>query len=134
MKRDPRTAKAHAWETRRAKYGPSGHSPAAYMRSRARSGRTRPAAAVEGNVRQPTGWPRAATPCDLVPKWAGEFRDFNDWVSFATPRLAGAYGRFGQDVAPICVDALGRRCNIGGDFMRARDEGAFPVRYFWECE
>jgi hypothetical protein len=40
----------------------------------------------------------------------------------------------GERVGAICVDALGRRCNIGADFARARDEGAFPVRYFWECE
>lgn len=83
---------------------------------------------------EPVSWPRPATPCELVPSWAGEFRDFNDWVSFATARLTGAVGSVGQDVPPICVDALGRRCNVGADFMRARDEGAFPVRYFWECK
>lgn len=88
----------------------------------------------QGNVAVPTGWPRAATPCDLKPKWAGEFRSFNDWVSFAGPRLTGAYGSLGQEVPPICVDALGRRCHCGKDFMLARDEDAFPVRYFWECE
>lgn len=88
---------------------------------------------LEGNVRVPTGWPRPATPCDLVPKWAGEFCSHDDWVNFATARLAGAKGVMGQTVPAICVDALGRRCSIGADFMRARDEGAFPVRYFWEC-
>ena len=36
----------------------------------------------------------------------------------------------GEDVRAICVDALGRRCNIGADFARARDEGAFPVPLF----
>lgn len=29
-----------------------------------------------------------------------------------------------------CYDAKGRRCSIGGEFMRARDEGAFPVRVY----
>jgi hypothetical protein len=86
-----------------------------------------------GNVSEPTSWPRSATPCDLVPAWAGEFRDFDDWVNFATHRLTGATGTRRQNVPAICVDSLGRRCTIGSDFMRARDEGAFPVRYFWEC-
>lgn len=85
-------------------------------------------------LRYPTGWPRSATPTDLRPVWAGEFRDHADWVSFATYRLAGVRGSMGENVTAICVDALGRRCNIGADFARARDEGAFPVRYFWECE
>jgi hypothetical protein len=88
---------------------------------------------IKGNVDQPTGWPRRATPCDLVPKWAGEFRDHDDWVSFATARLTGARGSNGEAVTAICVDGLGRRCNNGRDMMRARDENAFPVRYFWEC-
>lgn len=88
----------------------------------------------DSNVDQPTGWPRPATPCDLKPRWAGEFRDFDDWVSFASARLAGCTGSMGQKVEAICVDAKGRRCHIGADFRRAKEEGAFPVRYFWECE
>ncbi len=27
----------------------------------------------------------------------------------------------------VCMDAAGRHCKIGADFMRARDEGTFPV-------
>lgn len=87
-----------------------------------------------GNVSEPCSWPRPATPCDLKPRWAGEFRDHADWVNFASKRLTGARGSMGQEVGAICVDALGRRCAIGADFARARDEDAFPVRYFWECE
>ena len=86
------------------------------------------------NIDPPTSWPRAATPCDLKPKWAGEFVSFGDWVNFASKRLTGCVGSVGQEVTPICVDNLGRRCHVGKDFMRARDEDAFPVRYFWECE
>jgi hypothetical protein len=86
------------------------------------------------NVDEPTSGPRAATPCGLMPRWAGEFHSFDDWVNFATKRLSGARGSLRQEVAAICVDAKGRRCSIGGEFMRARDEGAFPVRYFWECQ
>lgn len=86
------------------------------------------------NLTEPSGWSRAATPCTLKPRWAGEFRSFDDWVNSASRRLTGCYGSVGQDVPPICVDALGRRCHVGKDFHRARDEDAFPVRYFWECE
>lgn len=85
-----------------------------------------------GSLSYSNSWPRPATPCDLVPLWAGEFRSFDDWVNFASKRLTGTYGKYGE-VKAICVDAHGRRCAIGGDFMRARDEDAFPVRYFFEC-
>jgi hypothetical protein len=43
-----------------------------------------------GNVAEPCSWPRPATPCALEPRWAGEFRDHGDWISFATSRLTGA--------------------------------------------
>lgn len=46
------------------------------------------------------------------------FSSFQDWVDKAVTRM-----RPGD----ICVDSKGRRLNIGGDFMRARDEDAFPV-------
>ena len=85
-------------------------------------------------LRYPTGWPRAATPCTLVPMWAGEFKDHADWVNFATCRLTGCRGSVGEEVKAICVDSIGRRCNVGADFSRARDEGTFPIRYFWECK
>lgn len=90
---------------------------------------------ARGNVTiPPPSWPRPATPCEMRPIWIGEFRDFNDWVSKATTRLTGAIGSVGQEVPAICIDALGRRCTCGKDMQRARDEGAFPVRYFWEME
>jgi hypothetical protein len=66
----------------------------------------------------------------LVPKWAGEFSTFNDWVNRAQRVLSVP----SHKPNAICVDAKGRRCFIGADMARARDEGAFPVRYFWECE
>lgn len=79
-------------------------------------------------------WPRPATPCALVPRWEGEFRDHSDWVSFATARLTVATDSNGRPLQAICVDTLGRRCNNGRDMARARDEGTFPVRYFWDCQ
>lgn len=69
----------------------------------------------------------------FVPKIEGQFHTFDDWVNHATRRLTGRTGSCGEQVSAMCVDAKGRRCNIGKDFMRARDEGAFPVYYFWEC-
>lgn len=94
-----------------------------------------PAPVIEGRIIPRVSWPRPATPCSLVPAWAGEFRDFDDWVSKATTRLTGTYDPLtGREVSSICIDALGRRCTLGAHFMRARDEGAFPVRFFWDCE
>ncbi|NII59803.1 hypothetical protein [Sphingomonas aerolata] len=86
-----------------------------------------------GSLQYRTSWPRPATPCDLVPLWKGEFVSFDDWVNFASTRLCGTSTLSGVEVSAICVDALGRRCVTGREFMRARDEDAFPVRYFWEC-
>lgn len=81
-----------------------------------------------GYIEPRKSWPRAATPTDLRPAWAGEFVSFDDWVSFATARLSGA------PMPAVCIDNIGRRCFIGAHFMRARDEGTFPVRYFWDCK
>lgn len=86
------------------------------------------------NIHVGKSWPRAATPCDLVPKWEGEFVSYSDWVNFASKRLTVARSLVtNAQVAAICVDAFGRRCTCGGDMKRAADEGAFPVRYFFEC-
>lgn len=85
-----------------------------------------------GYIEPPTSWPRPATPARLEPHWAGEFKDFHDWVSFASQRLTGVTGSVGEEVRAICVDAIGRRCQVGADFTRAREQGTFPVRYFWD--
>lgn len=53
----------------------------------------------------------------------GEFRSFSEWVDKATLWIGG--------MNTLCVDAKGRACRCGGDFMRARDEGAFPVSYWF---
>lgn len=89
---------------------------------------------AQSNISVGKSWPRPATPCVLVPKWEGEFCSFGDWVSFASKRLTVAVDSNGAALSAICVDSLGRRCANGRDFMRARDEETFPVRYFWECE
>lgn len=52
----------------------------------------------------------------------GEFWSFETWVWKAVSWIGGTN--------PLCVDAWGRRCRCGADFMQARDELSFPVR-FW---
>lgn len=59
----------------------------------------------------------------------GEFSSFNDWVNHASSYLGPRCG-VKRTTATLCVDAKGRPCNIGFDFHRARDENAFPVRYY----
>lgn len=71
---------------------------------------------------------------DLRPAWEGQFDTFGQWVAWASSWLTGRTGSVGEPLPAICVDAKGRRCHVGKDFMRARDEDAFPVRFFWECK
>lgn len=52
----------------------------------------------------------------------GEFHSFMNWVSKATSWIGGTN--------PLCVDAKRRVCRTGRDFIRARDEDTFPIR-FW---
>ena len=52
----------------------------------------------------------------------GEFRSFGEWVDFATRWIGGTNA--------LCIDAKDRVCRCGADFMRARDEGAFPVSFY----
>jgi len=56
-----------------------------------------------------------------------QFDTFQQWVNKASSWLT----RRGSGISVICYDTKGRVCRIGGDFMRARDEGAFPVRWIW---
>lgn len=76
-------------------------------------------------------WQNPTPLVGFVPDWSGQFDTFNDWVDHATRALTGETGSVGQPLAAICVDVWRRRCNCGKDFMRARHENAFPVRYFW---
>jgi protein gp37 len=58
------------------------------------------------------------------------FRSFEEWVNKARSWLGGvnsAGQRFMPKMRAVCVDQRGRVCEIGRDFMRARDEGAFSV-------
>lgn len=53
----------------------------------------------------------------------GEFACFQTWVNKATSWIGGTNS--------LCADAQGRVCRIGADFMRARDEGTYPVRFWY---
>ena len=53
----------------------------------------------------------------------GEFSSFETWVNKAASWIGGTN--------PLCVDALDRRCLIGKHFQEARDEGQFPVRFWY---
>jgi hypothetical protein len=75
-----------------------------------------------------------------TPRWEGQFDTFEHWVNGATRALTGRPDSNGWidpktkvGVPAVCIDAKGRRCTNGKDFMRARDENAFPVRFFWDC-
>ena len=75
-------------------------------------------------------WQNPTPLAGFVPEWLGQFDTFQDWVNHASRAIGDLEGNLGERITAVCVDAKGRRCNIGGDFMRARDEDAFPVRYF----
>lgn len=70
---------------------------------------------------------RSADAPTTVPPRApdGQFAQFTTWVNKATSWIGGTNA--------LCVDAKDRVCRNGADMMRARDEGAFPVR-FWHGE
>ena len=53
----------------------------------------------------------------------GEFDQFTTWVNKATSWIGG--------MNALCVDAKDRICRCGADFQRAKDEGAFPVRFYF---
>lgn len=53
----------------------------------------------------------------------GEFRTYEEWARLGPlPPFRSA----------VFTDARGRRCLTHKDFLRAREEGAFPVAYHWE--
>lgn len=53
----------------------------------------------------------------------GQFHSFENWVCKATSWIGGENA--------LCVDAKDRICRNGGDMQRARDERAFPVRFYY---
>jgi hypothetical protein len=71
----------------------------------------------------------------MRPDFKGEFKTFDDWVCRASRAIGERIcptDTTGGVIRAICIDAKGRRCQVGGDFMRARDDGSFPVKFFWD--
>jgi hypothetical protein len=54
----------------------------------------------------------------------GQFTNYQQWVNKARSWIG--------DTNALVADAKGRICRIGLDMMRARDEGAFPVRFWFD--
>jgi hypothetical protein len=71
-----------------------------------------------------------------------QFDSFEEWVNKASSWLTRhpeynntehgtIRGWRGVHFTAMCFDSQGRRCRQGSDFMRARDEGTFPVIWIW---
>lgn len=61
------------------------------------------------------------------------FNRFEDWVNYASSVLTDEDFGYPEQRA-ICFDGKGRQCWIGKDFMRARDDGSFPVLWVWPSQ
>ena len=60
----------------------------------------------------------------VEPKEDGEFHNYEEWARLGPlPPFRSA----------VFTDARGRRCLTHKDFLRAREEGAFPIGYHWEA-
>lgn len=53
-----------------------------------------------------------------------QFDSFEQWVNKAASWLRPIMRGY------ICIDSANRVCHIGKQFMRARDEGTFPVKVY----
>ncbi|GAB1535638.1 hypothetical protein ADMFC3_12690 [Geovibrio sp. ADMFC3] len=64
---------------------------------------------------------------EIEAMFAFEFQSFDEWVN----KAASWFQSTGIiDEHYICVDAGGRVCKKGKEFIRARDENTFPVRVY----
>ena len=63
----------------------------------------------------------------VVGEYLFEFSSFNDWVNEAQ-RIWRFHGVRGDNT--IVVDSKGRLLQKGKEFMRARDDGSFPVKVY----
>jgi hypothetical protein len=59
------------------------------------------------------------------------FINFDQWVCMASSWLTRHPQYDKTEFRAICFDSRGRICACGKDFMRARDENAFPVMWVW---
>lgn len=54
-----------------------------------------------------------------------EFTSFDKWCDHAQSYFRGI-----RPDSFLCIDAKGRICRIGREFMRARDDNSFPVKVY----
>lgn len=59
-----------------------------------------------------------------------QFDSRQEWINKGKSWLT-RHPQWGEHFKAICFDAKGRHVNCGGDFRRAEEEGAFPVRWLW---
>lgn len=55
-----------------------------------------------------------------------EFKDFREWVNYA----ANWYAPYGKRTATVAINAAGKACQIGQDFIHSRDNNLFPVKVY----
>lgn len=53
------------------------------------------------------------------------FNTFYSWVNHASSWLRGY-----RSSQIVCLDTQNRTCEIGSDFMRADQEGTFPIKVY----
>lgn len=59
-----------------------------------------------------------------------QFASKEEWVNRGLSWLT-RHPMWGDYFKAICFDARGRYVGNGGDFRRAEEDGAFPVRWLW---
>lgn len=78
----------------------------------------------------------------FIPVEGQSFSSQQDWVNRATRALTGhpsylntehgeTKGWRGPHFTALCFDQAGNRMRNGGDFMRATEEGTYPVWWIW---
>jgi hypothetical protein len=59
-----------------------------------------------------------------------DFPSYLNWVNTARTKFKREYKKGAGDKDFLCVDAVGRICVKGAEFMRARDEKTFPIKTY----
>jgi len=59
-----------------------------------------------------------------------QFDSREEWINKGQSWLT-RHPQWGEHFKAICFDTKGRHVACGGDFRRAEEEGAFPVRWLW---
>ena len=54
----------------------------------------------------------------------GEFTSKQEWINKATSWIGG--------MNALCLDTKDRRCKRGADFMRAEEEGTYPISFWYD--